>query len=71
MTNSIRTLRRENGLTLTDLATQIPATKAELSRWETGARKVPATRAARIAEITGIPRHVLRPDVFPAQEQSA
>lgn len=34
------------------------------SRWETGARKVPAERVPSLSRITGVPMHELRPDVF-------
>ena len=34
------------------------------SRWENGRRRIPAARALRIEELTGISRHDLRPDVF-------
>lgn len=33
-----------------------------LSQWN----QVPATRATEVSDITGIPLHELRPDVFPA-----
>lgn len=37
---------------------------AEVSRWESGRRQVPAERVIEFEKITGIPRHKLRPDVF-------
>jgi DNA-binding transcriptional regulator YdaS (Cro superfamily) len=37
---------------------------AHLSRYERGERRIAPLRAARIEKITGIPREVLRPDVF-------
>lgn len=42
----------------------------QVHRYETGERGVPATRVAEISELTGIPPHVLRPDVFPAPEKA-
>jgi DNA-binding transcriptional regulator YdaS (Cro superfamily) len=36
----------------------------QMYRYEIGEQKVPATKAAAIEAITGIPREVLRPDVF-------
>jgi DNA-binding transcriptional regulator YdaS (Cro superfamily) len=41
-------------------------TVAQVSRLETGERKVSPERAAEFERITGIPCHELRPDVFPA-----
>lgn len=37
---------------------------SELCRYETGKRRVAAERAIEFERITGISRHVLRPDVF-------
>jgi DNA-binding transcriptional regulator YdaS (Cro superfamily) len=37
---------------------------AQVSRYERGLRQVPADRAVAFEKITGISRHVLRPDVF-------
>lgn len=31
-----------------------------------GWKRIPAHHATRIAEISGVPAHVMRPDVFPA-----
>jgi LmbE family N-acetylglucosaminyl deacetylase len=36
----------------------------QMLRLETGERKVPATRVLEVEAITGIPREILRPDVF-------
>jgi len=40
--------------------------KATVSRW--CAKTIPAERVKRVSEITGIPRHVLRPDIFEAAQ---
>jgi len=50
--------------TLEVAAAMLGISAAQLSRYETGQRGIPATRAADIEKITGIPRVVLRPDVF-------
>ena len=36
----------------------------QMHRFETGQRRIPATRVIAFEEITGISRDVLRPDVF-------
>ena len=36
----------------------------QMHRYETGERRVPPTRVVEIESITGIPRTILRPDVF-------
>lgn len=43
----------------------------QLSRYETGARRIPAERVQAIAKLTGVPPHTLRPDVFGADADAA
>jgi DNA-binding transcriptional regulator YdaS (Cro superfamily) len=43
------------------LADALKIYASALSQWN----QVPATRATEVAELTGIPLHELRPDVFP------
>ena len=45
-----------------ELARRLGITRQAVDQW----RKVPATRAVEVERETGIPRHELRPDVFPA-----
>lgn len=37
--------------------------KATVTRW--GQKRVPAERVLQVERITGIPRHMLRPDIYP------
>lgn len=41
-----------------------------VSQWVTG-NKVPAKRAGQVHRLTGIPLHMLNPEVFPANIESA
>jgi DNA-binding transcriptional regulator YdaS (Cro superfamily) len=51
----------------TALAAHLGITAQAVQAWvQTG--RVPARRARKVAEITGIPLHVLNPDVFPAAD---
>ena len=43
--------------------------KSTVHRWENGSVRITAERAISIEAVTGIPRHVLRPDVFAAPER--
>lgn len=47
------------------LANQLGVYASALSQWT----QVPATRAAEVSTVTGIPLHELRPDVFPAPKE--
>jgi DNA-binding transcriptional regulator YdaS (Cro superfamily) len=47
-----------------EVAALLCVTPAMWSRWETGARLVPANRVLEIERLTGVSRHELRPDVF-------
>ena len=49
------------------LAKRLGVYASALSQWS----QVPATRAADVSAVTGIPLHELRPDVFPAPKEGA
>ena len=40
--------------------------KVELWRWEVGKRRIPPEKVPMVEAITGIPRELLRPDVYRA-----
>lgn len=54
----------EKGLTQAEAAKLLKADQSSVSRWTSGARKVPPQRVPEVSEITGIPPHELRPDIF-------
>lgn len=58
-------LRAKKGM-LAALARGLGITKSAVSHWD----KVPAERVADVSRISGIPRHVLRPDVFEQPRRS-
>lgn len=65
-------LLRSRDMKLADLAREAGVDKATVTRW--AQKRVPAERVAEVERITGISRHVLRPDVFgpiPASEAAA
>jgi DNA-binding transcriptional regulator YdaS (Cro superfamily) len=47
------------------LARALGITQQALSQWKQ--RRVPAERVLDIERITGVPRHDLRPDIYPAE----
>jgi DNA-binding transcriptional regulator YdaS (Cro superfamily) len=49
------------------LANGLNITRAAVSQWD----RVPADRVADVERITGIPRHVLRSDLYPAHREAA
>ncbi len=51
---------RAGDMTLTELAARLGITRGAVSQWE----KVPAERVPDIEKHTGIPRYVLRPDLY-------
>lgn len=64
MSTPLKTWRTGAQKSAEDVAREAGVTLAMWSRWETGARQVPADRVLGIEAITGISRHELRPDVF-------
>ena len=59
-------LRDQRGL-MAKIASELGITRAAVSTWE----RVPAERLVEIERITGIPRHLLRPDIcFPPSAPS-
>jgi DNA-binding transcriptional regulator YdaS (Cro superfamily) len=52
-----------------DLARQLNVDKATVSRWMHG--RIPAERVLAIEQATGISRHELRPDLYPASDEAA
>jgi DNA-binding transcriptional regulator YdaS (Cro superfamily) len=51
------------GLKLSDVARALGVNKSALTRWKQ--RRVPAERVLDVERVTDIPRHVLRPDLYP------
>ena len=63
---------RIRGATLS-LAATLGINPSMLSRWATGARRVPAERVMAIVSATKgkVRRHDLRPDLWPGKEKAA
>jgi DNA-binding transcriptional regulator YdaS (Cro superfamily) len=54
-------------MTMADLSRLIGVQKSTVTRW--AKKKIPDVRAVEIEGVTGIPRHKLRPDIFPAPQE--
>lgn len=67
-TNSLKALVRARGLKLIDLSRGLGVDKATVTRW--AQKRVPAERVVEIERVTGIPRHDLRPDLYPVEAES-
>ena len=48
---------------MADLARTLGVNKSTITRWASG--RVPAERVLDVERITGVPRHALRPDLYP------
>lgn len=59
----LRAWRTDRGLSLSEAAEVLETTKATVSRWESGDRKIDFSRVTDISAATGIPAHQLRPDL--------
>jgi len=61
----LQTLLAERNLKLRDLPGLVGVDKATATRWSQ--RRIPAERVIAVEFATGIPRHELRPDLYPPQ----
>ncbi|WP_086640080.1 helix-turn-helix transcriptional regulator [Acetobacter okinawensis] len=59
---SLREIRKSKGLTLGQAAALVGCHLATWQKWEKG--QVPPHRAIELEKVLGIPRHILRPDLF-------
>jgi transcriptional regulator with XRE-family HTH domain len=64
MTSILKNWRTEAGMTQEQAAALAGVTNVAWHFWENGNRRLPAERVPILSKITGIPRDVLRPDVF-------
>lgn len=53
---------------LKEMAAELGVAPSVLHKWEN--KRVPADKCAHVEDVTGIPCHVLRPDVFKAPTKS-
>jgi transcriptional regulator with XRE-family HTH domain len=60
----LRGYRDRSNLTLEQLGMLLGVNKSTVLRWENG--RVPAERLAEVEAMTGVSRHDLRPDLYPA-----
>ena len=67
----LRALFRASGTRQRDIAAAVGRSEGAISQWVSGERDIPAELVVKVEEITGIPRHRLRPDLWETRMQSA
>jgi sulfate adenylyltransferase subunit 2 len=67
----LRTLFRASGTRQRDIAAAVSRSEGAVSQWVSGERDIPAELVVKVEEITGIPRHRLRPDLWETRMPSA
>lgn len=60
----LKTFRARHNMTLAELGRLVGVSRGTVFRWEDGSRSVSIKRLGKVAEVTGIPREKLRPDIF-------
>lgn len=68
MSNSLTAYRKSHSLTLESLGVRLGVGAAAVCKWER--RRIPAERVLDVERLTGIPRHELRPDLYPLERAS-
>lgn len=63
MSNAIAAYRERHQLTLQAFGQKVGVGAPAVFKWERG--RVPAERVLDVERVTGIPRHELRPDLYP------
>ena len=62
--STLRAYRTANQISLESLGDRFSVNRSTVLRWEEG--RVPAERVLEVERVTGIDRHELRPDLYPA-----
>lgn len=65
----LRALLKAKGINLALLASLVGIDKATATRW--AQRRIPAERVLEVERLTGVPRHELRPDIYPPTHNEA
>jgi DNA-binding transcriptional regulator YdaS (Cro superfamily) len=63
MESPLISFRRRENLTQAQLAERIGVKPPAICKWES--RRIPAERVVQVEQVTGVPRHLLRPDLYP------
>jgi DNA-binding transcriptional regulator YiaG len=66
--NALTLYREALSLSRADLARKLETSRANVTRWEEGTRKPSPQKTQQIEAVTGIPRAMLRPDLFGAAQ---
>lgn len=61
--NPLRAWRIAQGLSQREAGQKFGVQDAAVTKWEQG--RVSSTKALVVHEVTGIPLHILRPDIYP------
>ncbi|WP_394230570.1 helix-turn-helix domain-containing protein [Shewanella colwelliana] len=62
--NCLKRYREKFSLTQVDLGELLGFKQGTIANLENGRRKLDATKVKHVSDITGIPKHQLRPDLF-------
>lgn len=66
--DKLKSWRAAQGISSTEAARLVGVSQAQWSRYETAKAAIGAKRVGLLSQVTGIPRHELRPDLFEAAQ---
>lgn len=67
----LRDWRLKQGLSCAEIAKKLGVAETTVRSLENGHRPITAERAVAIENVIGIPRHALRPDLYPVSQEAA
>jgi len=67
----IATCRKAKSMTVKHLAEILRVNRRTVMRWESGDPRIPVAKLDKVADVLGVKRHELRPDLYDGMKEAA